>query len=136
MLPWLIAIFIAALLLATLVLIAYRLSPFQQPAVSTSPIQKRLLYFIVCYPLFFIIVLLMFGTEHNVPNTKHHIPSAFVFMIGHALLGIMAIIVSQYLTKRNKINIIFLIANCLAALLYITFIVLLLQMGFHQSTTA
>lgn len=130
----LVLILLAAALLGTSVLVAYRLMPLQQAAVTLSRVQKNIIYFIVTYPLAYIILLLLFGTEHNVPNTKHHIPSAFIFICGHAVLAIMAIVICIYLTRRNKANIIFLVANSLAALLYISIILLLLQMGLHHST--
>jgi hypothetical protein len=134
MLAWIIAACTAAMVVGTFVIIAYSLSPFQQPAVSVPSMQKGFVYFIVSYPWVYIILLLLFGTEHNVPNTKHHIPSAWVFMTGHALLAIMAVVASIYLVRRNKRNIPFLVANLLAAIAYVTFILLLLQMGLHHST--
>lgn len=133
MFAWLSAILFADAVLATATGLVYSMPPFGNIAYPLPLKQKRFLYLIVSYPLAQLSIMLLTGGIINLPNTKHHIPSAFVFLTGHALLAAMAIAASIYLYKRNKENLPFLIANSLVGLAYTTVILVLLQMGWHNS---
>lgn len=126
MMYWLVSLLFAAALGATAIGLAYRCSPFQQSYVSFSASHKVLNRFIITYPLTYLILLIIFGDENTGPNTEHHIPSALVFITGHAILSVMATVLSIYLAKKHRANMIFVVANSLATLMYFTALSILL----------
>ncbi len=133
MLAWIIAILFAAAVIAAISAIMYRILPLKEIIISMVERQKVLIYFVLCYPLLYLIFLLLFGNSIHVPNTKYHIPSAFVFLSGHIALAILAIIAAMHLEKHSKNHLIFIITNSIAGLAYTTITLVLLQMGWHNS---
>ena len=129
MMYWLVSFLFAAFLSATAIGLAYRCYPLQPLNVRFNTPHKLLNWFIVIYPPTYFILLLIFGNESTGPNTKDHMPSALIFITGHVILSTMATVLSIHLAKRHKANMIFVVANSLATLLYFTALTILLLLG-------
>ncbi|MCB0699853.1 MAG: hypothetical protein KDC11_08385 [Chitinophagaceae bacterium] len=92
-------------------------------AVQQLPTWETAIYYIiVAYPIvaiFFAPMIDVYLLSDHVIDMKYKMKGVIWFCTGHTVIGMLAIVISQYLATRKKLNWLFVIINTIVAACFI-----------------